>query len=146
MVEFALGYTAVLLILAGVIEWGYSFYIYNSLQASIRDAARYASTRPYDICNPLGTGSCNSGAQWTAAVKNMAVYGDPYADPSVSGAQVPGLTVANITVTTEAVGAVPLHVEVQVNGLVINSFFMQLTLDGKPKTRFPYIGRIYDPA
>ena len=106
MVEFALGYGLVLLILAGVIEFGYSFYIYNLLQSTTRDAARYASVRPYDICQVNNGGgfpnNCNQGEDWEEAVKNMAVYGDPLIGNGLP--LVPDLTIDRITVSKDTTG------------------------------------------
>ena len=148
MVEFALGYGFVLLILAGVIEFGYSFYIYNLLQSSTRDAARYASVRPYDICRVTPGGgfpnSCNQGDDWEEAIKNMAVYGDPQIGTGIP--LVPDLSVDRITVSKDTSGNVrPSEIAVQVDGFIVNTFFARLTFTGKPKASFPYMGRTYVP-
>ncbi len=137
MVEFALGYSLLLVILAGLMDFGYGFYIYNSLQGAVRDAARYASLRPYDWSDT------NPGGQWEVAVKNMAVYGDP---ANGSGATlVPSLTLNNITVESTNNGTVPVEVSVQVDGLALTTFFRELTLNGKPRATFPYMGRVVVP-
>ncbi len=148
MVEFALGYGFVLLILAGVIEFGYSFYVYNLLQSSMRDAGRYASVRPYDICRVTQGGglpnNCSQGTDWEEAVKNMAVYGDPLVDSGVP--LVPDLSLDRIIVTKNTTGnARPTEVAVQVDGFTVNTFFARLTFTGKPKASFPYMGRTYLP-
>lgn len=139
MVEFALGSAFVLLILAGTLEFGYTFYVYNQLQSAARDAARYASLRPFDFA-PGG----NSGVQWEAAVKNMMLYGDPDADGS-GAVIVPGLTADNITVASTPPDAVPEDVSVEVNQLTINTFFRQITVNGKPRATFRYMGRVIVP-
>ncbi len=138
MVEFGLGSALVLLILAGVLEFGYSFYIYNSLQSSVRDGARYASLRPFDLAGG------NSGDGWAAAVRNMTVYGDPGADGS-GNALVPGLTTGHVTVISTPSGVVPEDVSVQIDGLTINTFLRELTITGKPKATFRFMGRIVVP-
>ena len=135
MVEFALGSALVLVILAGVLEFGYSFYIYNSFQSSVRDAARYASIRPYDL---------SSGQDWQSAVKNMALYGDPTADGS-GIPMIPHLSLAQITVTGTPTGSVPDDVSVQIDGVTINTFFRKLTLNGNPRATFRFMGRVVSP-
>ena len=135
MVEFALGSAMVLVILAGVLEFGYSFYIYNSLQSSVRDAARYASLRPYDL---------SSGQEWQTAVKNMALYGDPAADGS-GAPMIPHLDLSQITVTSTPAGTVPEDVSVQIDGVTINTFFRQITLNGNPRATFRFMGRVVSP-
>ena len=114
---------------------GYSLYIYNSLQSSVRDAARYASLRPYDLSN---------GLQWQAAVKNMALYGDPEADESAAP-MIPHLALTQITVTSTPAGSVPDDVSVQIDGLTINTFFRQLTLNGNPRATFRVMDRVVSP-
>ena len=137
MVEFALGYSLLLVILAGLVDFGYGFYIYNSLQGAVRDAARYASLRPYDWS------ATNPGSQWEVAVKNMAVSGDP-ADGSGTSS-IPSLTLNNITVESTNNGTVPDEVSVQIDGLAMTTFFREWTLNGKPRATFPYMGRVVVP-
>ena len=148
MVEFALGYGFVLLILAGVIEFGDSCYVYNPLQSTMRAAARDASVRPYDGClvNQGGgtPNNCDQGEEWEEAVKNMAVYGDPVISSGIP--LVPDLTVARVTVSNDASdNESPKEVAVQLDGFVVNTFFARFTFNGKPKATFPYMGRAYLP-
>ena len=118
-------------------DFGYGFYIYNSLQGAVRDAARYASLRPYDWS------ATNPGSQWEVAVKNMAVYGDPANGSGTTS--IPSLTLNNITVESTNNGTVPTEVSVQVDGLTLTTFFRELTLNGKPRATFPYMGRVVVP-
>ena len=135
IVEFALGSALVLVIFAGVLQFGYSFFIYNSLQSSVRDAARYASLRPYDL---------PTGQEWQAAVKNMALYGDPAADGS-GAPMIPHLGLAHITVTSTPAGTVPEDVSVQIDGVTIDMFFKKLELNGNPRATFRFMGRVVNP-
>src|SRR5260370_28320047 len=71
LVEFALAAPLGILALAGTFQFGYTFYVYNQLQLSIRGGVRYASLMDYK-----GTSSaCVANTQDT--VKNLVVYGDP---------------------------------------------------------------------
>lgn len=139
MVEFALGFGAVLLILAGVLEFGYTFYLYNTLQSTVRDAARYASLRPYDA------NSNTAGANWETAVQNMATYGEP--NPAGGEApMVPGMGTSYVTTNTTMDGIVPVTVTVSVAGLTVSTFFREITLNGNPSVTFPYMGRVLAPS
>src|SRR5437879_5503021 len=86
VVEFALAFGLLWLLLSGCFRLGYSIYLYQSLLNSVAGAARYAAR--VDIDEPNHT--------FVAGVQKMAVYGNPAGGAT---ALVPGLTTANISVT-----------------------------------------------
>ena len=135
MVEFALSFGLLFPVMAGVFQFGYSYYIYNLLETSVRSTARYAATRTYD--SPNTTPSSN----YLTGVKNMLVYGDPAGSGS---AIVPGLTTAHVRVRVNFDSGIPDNVTVDVAGYTIDSVLGRITLNGKPAATFPYLGR-WDP-
>lgn len=133
-VEAALSYPVLLATLMAAFLFGQAFFVYNSLQSSLRSAARYASLAQYDLPN---------GNEWETQVKNMAVYGDP--DPA-SGATTlaPHLSTANITVSAATVNNEPYRVTVALTNYEVDLYFWKFALS-KPEVVFPYIGRAMIP-
>ena len=131
MVEFALGLPLLLLVFTGVYRFGYTLYVYNLLQSAVREGARYGSLADYD--------GAISGSTFRTRVENMVVY----ANPSPSGnppAVVPGLTTGHVTVNPQLdAKGVPTKISVQIDGFRSNLFVV--TLNGKPKSTFDYVGR-----
>ncbi len=137
MIEFALSFTFLFSALAGAFQFGHSYQLYNTLECSVRNAARYASLRAYD------SSTTTPSAGFLAAVQNMAVYGDPV---TVGQAVVPGLGTANISLTVTFDHGTPYQVTVAVTGYTIDAVFATFTLNGKPAATFPYLGRYAPPA
>src|SRR5215472_12274005 len=92
ILEFALGFSVLWALFAGIYQFGYSFYVYNSLQTAVEDAAELGSKLTYDTANP---------DQYTTAVKNMVVYGSTVAGTNPI---VPGLAISNVSVTPNLQG------------------------------------------
>ena len=135
MLEFGIAAAVIFPIFAGSFQYGYSYYVYNNLQSSVRAAARYAAARTYDSAN------ATPSAAFTTAVKNMAVYGDPLGG---TRSVVPNLTTDKVAVSVTFSMGTPYGVTVQVNNFRINGVFGTVTLNGKPRATFPYLGR-WDP-
>lgn len=135
MVEFALAFGLMFPVMAAVFQFGYSYYIYNSLQTAVRSTARYAATRTYDSATDAPSDS------YLTAVKNMLVYGEP---AGTGSAIVPGLTTSHVRVRMNFASGVPDNVTVDVAGYTIDNVLGQYSLSGKPAASFPYIGR-WDP-
>jgi Flp pilus assembly protein TadG len=133
MVEFGLGYSFVLLLLAGTVGFGHLFYVYNSAQSAVRSATRFASLEAYDLPN---------GAQWKTAVKNMAVYGTP-APQGSPDPLIYGWSPTNITVTASTIEGIPESVRVEAQYDVQTPFF-GFSLS-EPRATFPYLGKIVTP-
>lgn len=132
-VEFALGFPLVFLVLTGTFQFGYSFFIFNRLESTVRSAARFASMRTYTGSNGV------SSAAYITAVKNYAVSGNPDLDtPPV----VPGLTPANVDVVVTMDQGLPDRVKVSITGYTISAVFKTITLTGRPFASFRFAGRI----
>lgn len=147
MVEFALGFPLLVLLLTGVFQWGYTFYTYNVLASNVRAGARYAAQKAF----VPSTGTSSAAAPcpaWVTSVQNMVVYGTP--SPADNAAPVvPGLTRAHIAVEPvfDASG-VPLDIRVGVSTTTpypLNAVLTGYNLRGKPSVSFPFTG-IYTPA
>lgn len=82
LVEFAIVVPLLLLLVLGIIEFGYAFYHLNILNKSVQDGARYFSDpmiARYDgtkasLTNPINLRSTNS-ANFTST-KNLVIYGN----------------------------------------------------------------------
>ncbi|MBI4877525.1 MAG: pilus assembly protein [Acidobacteria bacterium] len=136
MIEFGIAMAVLFPILAGTFQYGYSYFVYNNLESSVRAAARYAATRTYD------SGTATPSAAFAASVRNMALYGDPAGGTVTVPA---GLTPGNVTVQMTFSNGVPSRVTVAISGYQINGVFGNLTLNGKPMVSFPYVGS-WDPV
>ncbi len=136
-IEFALAFVLLFSILGGVFQFGYSYYVYNALENTVRDAARYASLRAYD-----STSSTPSDGFLTA-VRNMAVYGSP-----AGGTQslVPGLAPSHIQLTVTFDRNVPYRMKVAVRDYRVQAIFSPFVLSGKPNADFRYMGRYAPPT
>lgn len=142
LVEFALSFGLLLTVLAGIWQFGYTFYIYNGLVSAVRNGARYGALADYD-------GGSSNGTNYKAAVTNMVVYGSP--NPAAGASPIiMGLTTSNVSVipTVDSSG-VPSRVTVRITGFAIpddlSSIFASFTLNGKPSTTFEYSGRYTVP-
>ncbi len=137
MVEFALSFGLLFSVFSGVFQFGYAFFVYNTLESAVRGGARYASLRVYDSATTAPT------SQYSAAVSNMVVYGNPS-----GGTQpvAPGLTTANVALTVTMDRNVPVKVTVAITSYTINAVVKSFTLTGKPKATFPFMGRFAPPA
>ena len=141
MIEFALGSSVLLAAFCGTLQYGYSFYRYNSLATAVNEGARYASLRPYNTTNTTPS------ADFLLAVRNMVVYGDPAGGTTPVA---PGLTITNVNLDpsfTNSAGVVlgvPTFVTVSISGYQIFTDVTSSTLTGKPNVTYPYLG-IYSP-
>lgn len=134
IIEFALAAPLILTVLTGTFQFGYTFYVYNQLQLSVRSGVRYASLMDY-----AGTSSaCVAATQNT--VKNMIVYGTP---TPADGATpiVRGLAKSNVSVSfnPDAKG-VPTDVTLSIGSFAVNALFTTFTFNGKPAASVPYVG------
>ena len=132
MIEFALSFSLLFAVFSGVFQFGYAFYVYNSLESAVRSGARYASLRTYD------SATATPSAAYLTAVRNMAVYGDP-AGAGQSVAR--GLAPAHVTVAVTMANGVPTLVAVGITNYTINGVLRSFTLTSKPKAAFPFMGR-----
>lgn len=132
IVEFALVWSLLWLLFAGVYQLGYSFYVYNKLLTAVADAADLGSKIPFDIST--------SGSASVAKVKNYVVYGAPTGG---STSVAPGLTSANVAVSfaTDAQG-VPRDITVLIQNYSIDAIFAKFAMNGKPRATMLYMGQV----
>jgi Flp pilus assembly protein TadG len=130
LLEFALGFSVLWALFAGIYQFGYSFYVYNCLLTAVQDAAELGSKMTYD--------TANSG-QFTTALENMVVYGDTAAGTTPI---VPGLTTSNVSVTTNLQGGIPLDVTVSISNFSLNALFNTFNFNGKPRATTVYMGQV----
>lgn len=132
IVEFAISLPFLVAVVAGVFQFGYTFFIYNSLRNSVHAGARFASVADYEV----GTSTFEN------QVKNVVVYGTPAPTPDTP-ILVPGLTKSEVAVTPNSVDGIgiPRSITVSINGYDIPSIWRQTRLEGKPQATFPYMGQ-----
>ena len=132
IVEFAISLPFLVAVVAGVFQFGYTFFIYNSLRNSVHAGARFASIADFEV----GTSSFEN------QVKDVVVYGTPVPDAD-SRTLVPGLTTSQVTVSTNSVDAVgiPRTITVSISGYEVPSVWRPTRLEGKPQATFPYMGQ-----
>lgn len=134
VLEFAVGFSVLWAIFAGVYQYGYSFYVYNRLMSAVSNAAELGSKISYD------TGNASS---FTTTLQNMVLYADETAPSQNASPIVSGLTSANVnvSVTTDAAG-MPRDVTITIVNYTINGFFGSITLNGKPRATTLYFGQV----
>ncbi len=76
LVEFAIGATVFLTAMFAVIEFGRALWTHNALSDAARRATRYAVNQPASTPPGVSTTGTNVGPS-LAAIRNVAVYGDP---------------------------------------------------------------------
>jgi Flp pilus assembly protein TadG len=131
LVEFALGWSFLWLLFAGVWEFGYSFYIYNALLTAVSGAAELGAKMDYDTANP---------SAFTTALQNMVVYGDETAGATPI---VPGLSTSNVNVSvTLDAQSMPRAVTVNIQNYTINSIFQSFSPTNKPRATTKFYGQI----
>ena len=132
LVEFALCFSLLVPLFAGLFQFGYTFWVYNQLQSAVHAGSRYAANLTYDSPNAVPS------AAYASAVRNAVVYGSPRGGAT---AIVPGLTPAHVRVEMIFAHNAPATVVVDIDGLPIASMFKTYTMTGKPRAAFPYLGR-----
>ena len=125
--------------LAGIFQFGYTFYVYNRLVTVVGNGARYAAQRTYRAASQQDIERGN------AAIRNMVVYGDaqpaPGAEPVILK-----LKPENVEVRWDLAGdGVPVSVNVAIKGYALDAIYRSFTFDGRPSVEFPYVGK-YAPT
>jgi Flp pilus assembly protein TadG len=131
VLEFALGWSVLWIMFAGVYQVGYGFYVYNVLLTSVANAAELGSKLGYDTA---------SASAYTTALQNMVVYGDT---ATGTKALLPSLTTGNVNVDVHLDSAgMPRDVTVTVTGYTISAIFASYSLNNKPRATTLYFGQI----
>ena len=129
IVEFALSFAMLWVILTGVFQFGYTIYLYEGLANAVQNAAAFASRADFKV----GT------TTFSDQVKNMVVYGSPVAG---STTLVPNLTTAKVSVTwTSDSAGVPRTVTVRIVDYSVAAVFKTYTFSNKPLCTMRYAGR-----
>jgi hypothetical protein len=130
ILEFALGWGILGALLSGGFQYGFTFWMYNTLQAHCYSAALYGSTLSYDTGN---------AAAYTTALQNVVVYGDPNGGTS---ALFPGVGIANVNVSVNTNSSIPTDVTVSIVNYNVNAIFGSYTFNNKPRVTMAYIGQV----
>jgi len=130
LIEFALAFPLLFLLLSGMYQFGYAFFIYNELQSVVRAGVRFGATADFDAA---------AGTDFTTQVKNVVVYGTTTAGstPLVKGL---ATSQVNVTWTTDAVG-VPQTITVAISNYSFYAVFGTITLPNKPRATYIYLGQ-----
>ena len=152
IVEFTIVLPLLLTLLLGTMHFGYIFYVYNVLEKSVRDGARYASMRTY--------GAACAG-QFITDVRNTVAFGvqTGQSTPVVPAGNPAFAAAANVDVKCSFDGTLPatatcstttnvppVAVTVRIVSFNVPGTFNTVTLNGKPRATFPYLGRFIPPS
>ncbi len=139
MLELAVSASVMVSCLAGTVQFGYTFYVYDQLVTAVGNGARYAAQRTY---RGASTRDMERG---DAAIRNLVVYGDTHpaadAEPVVRNLKPAHVEVRWILDDDGA----PVAVDVAIRDFVVDAVFKSFTFDERPAVEFPYVGR-YAPA
>jgi Flp pilus assembly protein TadG len=131
MIEFALVFTFLFPMFAGVFELGFAFFQYNRLVSGVRAGARYASLETYSAPGNTPPDS------FLAAVKNTVIYGNPAGGTTPI---TPGLTPANVALSVIFEDNIPARIGVKITNYRLDCLLGLYTLN-TPAATFPYTGR-----
>ena len=79
MIELAVSAGVMVACLAGTVQFGYTFYVYNQLVTAVGNGGRYAAMRTYRASVPSDI------EKGRAAIRNMVVFGDSRPAPGPAG-------------------------------------------------------------
>ena len=133
IIEFALAFPLVILILGGMFQFGYTFFLYNSLVSQVRSGTRYASIADFDKPN---------GTTFEQNVKNVVVYG--ISNPTASDKPlVPGLNISHVVIDSSdrfASGR-PRSIAISIWAFDVPTIWTTFQLNNKTKSTFVYLGQ-----
>ena len=125
--------------LAGTVQFGYTFYVYNQLVTAVGNGGRYAAMRTYRAASDRDL------EKGKAAIRNMVAYGDTRPE---SGAisQVANLKPENVDIDwlMDEAGK-PSAVSVSIVNYTVDAAFGMFRFSGKPVVEYPFVGR-YAPS
>ena len=136
MIELAVSAGVMVACLAGTVQFGYTFYVYNELVTAVGNGGRYAAMRTY---RAAGSPDIEKGK---AAIRNMVVYGDsrpaPNALPQVSNLKPEQVQVDWVM---DEAGTKPVAVNVMIADYTVDAAFGMFRFTGKPAVEYPFVGR-----
>ncbi len=149
MIEFALSVSILIFLMFGTFQFGYTFYVYDQLQTSVRNGTRFASIEDFNLNakagkgNQLPTPDSACEQKMIDNVKNVVVYGttDPYWNLAKGASPVPvvrGLQTSNVLVDFHKNGYVPTKADITINDFTVDAIFGKVTFNGKPHAELPY--------
>ena len=140
MLELAVSAAVMVACLAGTVQFGYTFYVYNQLVTAVGNGGRYAAMRTYRAA------SSQDVEKGKAAIRNMVVYGDSRPAPNAAP-QVANLRPEHIQVewVTDESGERPGAVSVSVTNYTVDAAFGMFRFTGRPAVEYPFVGR-FAPA
>jgi hypothetical protein len=140
MIELAVSAGVMVACLAGTVQFGYTFYVYNQLVTAVGNGGRYAAMRTF---RAAGFSDVEIGK---AAVRNMVVYGD--ARPVLGTLpQVLNLKPEQVQVdwVMDESGTRPAAVNVAIADYTVDAVFGIFRFTGRPAVEYPFVGR-YAPS
>ncbi|MGC4049348.1 MAG: TadE/TadG family type IV pilus assembly protein [Paludibaculum sp.] len=143
LIELALILPVAISLILGAVHFGYLFYLYNGLEKSVRDGARYAASRTY-----------TTYADYSTVVQKVVVYGSLNGStPLVTDLALQDSNKKNMVVVTpipNASGVRPERIKVEITGYkyvgILSGLLGETLLVGKPAVEVPFIGRYAPPA
>jgi Flp pilus assembly protein TadG len=139
MIELAVSAGVMVACLAGTVQFGYTFYIYNQLVTAVGNGGRYAAMRTYRAS------SSSDIEKGNAAIRNMVAYGD--ARPAANAVpQVANLKPEQVQVEwgMDESGQ-PASVNVSIIDYTVDAAFGMFSFTGRPAVEYPFVGR-FAPA
>jgi len=139
MIELAVSAGVMVACLAGTVQFGYTFYVYNQLVTAVGNGGRYAAMRTYRASVPSDI------EKGRAAIRNMVVFGDSRPAPGVVP-QVANLKPEQVQVdwVMDESGK-PAAVNVSIIDYTVDAAFGMFRFTGKPAVEYPFVGR-FAPA
>jgi hypothetical protein len=136
MIELALSAGVMVACLAGTIQFGYTFYIYNELVTAVGNGGRYAAMRTF---RAAGSRDVEKGK---AAIRNMVAYGDPRPAPDALP-QAANLKPEQVQVdwVMDESGVRPVAINVSIADYTVDAAFGMFRFTGKPAVEYPFVGR-----
>jgi len=125
LVEFALILPLLLILTFITTEYARAMYEYNSLAKSVRNAARYLSTKGYGP-----TGCLTTKLAYHITATNIAVYGNPAASgqPLARGLSPSNISAGDICYATTTTSVPTIRtVTIRISGYTFQSLFTSVT-------------------
>lgn len=136
MIELAMSAGVMVACLAGTVQFGYTFYIYNQLVTAVGNGGRYAAMRTYRSSAPRDI------EKGQAAIRNMVAYGDSRPAPNAPP-QVVNLKPEHVQVewVMDESGTRPAAVSISIVNYTVDAAFGMFRFTGKPSVEYPFVGR-----
>jgi hypothetical protein len=139
MIELAVSAAVMVSCVAGTVQFGYTFYIYNQLVTAVGNGGRYAAMRTFraSVQPDIEKGK--------AAIRNMVAYGDTRPAPGALP-QVANLKPEQVRVdwVMDESGR-PAAVNVSIVDYTVDAAFGMFRFTGRPAVEYPFVGR-FAPA